>query len=75
MATYTIDLTDAEDKCLRYETSRKNANTQEWVIEYVKGVCDRGAKSIIDLELKKVMDSGGSLSGTRDEIILAADVG
>tara|TARA_R100001530_G_scaffold26128_1_gene21013 strand:+ start:3133 stop:3360 length:228 start_codon:yes stop_codon:yes gene_type:complete len=75
MATYTIELTDAEDKCLRYETSRKNANTQEWVTGYIKGVCDRGSKNIIDLELKKAMDSGGSLSGTRDEIILAANLG
>ena len=75
MATYTVELTDAEDKSLRYEIKKNGREPQEWITEHVKSVCGRGAKEIIDRELAKVLDDGGTLSGTRDEIILAADVG
>lgn len=70
MADYTITLTDAEDKALGVVALDK----QEWIENAVKNRCRQAKEQIVDAEIKRIRDSGGTVSGTDDEIVMAATV-
>ena len=70
MPTYTITLTDAEDKAL----SVVAASPQAWIDNAVKNRCRQSKEKIVADEIKKIRESGGTVSGTDDEIVMAATV-
>jgi hypothetical protein len=70
MANYTITLTDAEDKALGVVA----LNKQEWIENAVKNRCRQAKEEIVASEIKRIRDSGGTVSGTDDEIVMAATV-
>ena len=70
MPTYTITLTDAEDKAL----SVVAVSQQEWINNTVKNRCRQAKEEIVASEIKRIRDSGGTVSGTDDEIVMAATV-
>lgn len=70
MPDYTITLTDAEDKALSVITSNK----QEWINNAIKNRCRISKEEIVDAEIKRIRAAGGTVSGTDDEIVMAATV-
>jgi len=70
MANYTITLTDAEDKAL----GAIAVNKQVWIENTVKNRCRISKEEIVESEIKRIRASGGTVSGTDDEIVMAATV-
>ena len=70
MPTYTITLTDAEDKAL----SVVAVSQQTWIENAVKNRCRQSKDEIVASEIKRIRNSGGTVSGTDDEIVMAANV-
>tara|TARA_B100001939_G_C16814118_1_gene561287 strand:+ start:615 stop:872 length:258 start_codon:yes stop_codon:yes gene_type:complete len=70
MPTYTITLTDAEDKAL----SVVAASPQAWIDNAIKNRCRQSKEEIVASEIKRIRASGGTVSGTDDEIVMAATV-
>jgi len=70
MAQYTITLTDAEDKALHVVA----ASAQEWIDNMVHERCRIAIDEIVAAEIKKKLDAGETISGSRDDIVMAAEV-
>lgn len=70
MPNYTITLTDAEDKALGAIV----VNKQVWIENTVKNRCRISKEEIVESEIKRIRASGGTVSGTDDEIVMAATV-
>ena len=68
MAQYTITLTDAENKALKYVA----LNPEEWINHVVKDRCRIAIDEIVNIEVKNKLDAGQPITGTRDEIVLAS---
>ena len=68
--TYTITLTDAQDKALGVEA----ASQQEWIENVVFERCRQSIELIVTTEIQRKLAAGETISGTKDEIVLAADV-
>ena len=70
MPNYTITLTDAEAKAL----STIALDNQEWVENAAKNRSRQQIDVIVDAEIKRIRAAGGTVSGTDDEIVMAANV-
>ena len=70
MPNYTITLTDAEDKALGAIAVDK----QVWIENTVKNRCRISKEEIVASEIKRIRESGGTVSGTDDEIVMNATV-
>jgi hypothetical protein len=70
MPSYTVTLTDAEDKALGAVAVDK----QEWINNAVKVRCKNSIDKIVASEIQRIRASGGTVSGTDDEIVMAATV-
>lgn len=70
MPDYTITLTDAEDKALAHEC----LSPQQWIENCIKVKCRKSIKRIVEKEIKRIRNEGGTVSGTDDEIVMAADI-
>lgn len=68
--TYTITLSDAEDKALGVVA----LSQQEWIENAVHERCRVSMEAIIASEVKRMLDAGEPITGTRDDIVLAANV-
>lgn len=68
--TYTVTLTDAEDKALHVVAS----SAQEWIENAVLNRCRIAIEEIVAAEVERITASGGTLSGTKDDIVLAAPI-
>ncbi len=64
---YTITLSDAEDKAL----SLVCADNQEWIDNAVHNRCRIAIDEIFMIEANRIADSGGTISGTKEDIVLA----
>jgi hypothetical protein len=67
---YTITLTDAQQKALEYVAY----DPQEWIENAVYERCRHAIQEIVDLEVNRITSSGGELSGTKEDIVLAAPI-
>lgn len=67
---YTITLTDAQDKAL----STVALSQQEWIENAVYERCRVVIEEIFASEVQRKIAAGETISGTKDEIFLAADV-
>ena len=70
MATYTIPLSDAEDKALHYVA----VSAQEWIDNAVHERCRVAMEEIIAAEVQRLLAAGQSITGTKDDIVLAAPI-
>jgi len=70
MATYTIILSDAEDKALGFVAFSQ----QDWIDNVVKHRCSVAIDEIVNAEVQRKLAAGESISGSKDDIVLAAPI-
>jgi hypothetical protein len=70
MATYTVTLSNAEDKAIHVVAM----SAQDWIDNAVHERCRIAMEEIIAAEVKRLLDAGEPIPSSRDEIVLAAPV-
>jgi len=70
MATYTITLTDAEDKALHSVA----ISAQDWMDNVVHERCRLAIDEIVNSEVQRLIAAGQTISGSKEDIVLAATV-
>jgi len=70
MATYTVTLTDAEDKALHVVAM----SAQEWIDNAVHERCRLAIDEIVNAEVQRKLAAGESITGSKDDIVIAANV-
>jgi hypothetical protein len=70
MTTYTITLSDAEDKALAYIA----ISQQEWMDNAVHERCRIAIEEIVAAEVQRKLALGETISGTKDDIVLGAPI-
>jgi hypothetical protein len=70
MATYTITLSDAEDKALHVVA----LSAQEWIDNAVHERCRIAMEEIVDAEVQRLLAAGQPIIGSKDDIVMAADI-
>jgi hypothetical protein len=70
MATYTITLSAAEDKALHVVA----LDAQDWIDNAVKERCRIAIEEIVAAEVKRLLDAGQPITGSRDDIVMAAPI-
>jgi hypothetical protein len=67
---YTITLSDAENKALGYVA----ASQQEWIDNVIRDRCRIAIEEILAQEVQRKLSLGESISGTKEDIIMAAPI-
>ena len=67
---YTVTLSDAEDKALSVVT----LSQQDWIDNAVHERCRIAIEEIVAQEVQRKLALGESITGTKDDIVLAAPV-
>jgi hypothetical protein len=70
MKEYTITLSDAEDKALAYVA----VSQQEWIDNAIHERCRVAIEEIVAAEVQRKLGLGETISGTKDDIVLAAPI-
>lgn len=70
MGTYTVTLSDAEEKALAYVA----LDPQAWIDNAVKNRCRIAMEQIVHQEVDRKIAAGELISGTREDIVLAAPI-
>ena len=70
MAQYTITLTDAQEKALRWVA----VDPQDWIENFVFARCESAIDEIVDIEIKRIIASGGTISGSKDDIVMTSNI-
>lgn len=70
MATYTIILSDAEDKALKYVAF----SAQEWIDNAVHERCRIAIDEIVNAEVQRKLAAGESITGSKEDIVMAAPI-
>lgn len=70
MATYTITLSDAEDKALGFVAFSQ----QDWIDNAVHERCRVAIEEIVAEEVQRKLAANEPIIGTKDDIVLAADI-
>lgn len=70
MATYTITLSDAEDKALGYVAYSQ----QDWINNVVHERCRLAIEEIVNQEVQKKLDNGEPITGSKNDIVINADI-
>ena len=68
--TYTITLSDAEDKAL----SVIALSQQEWIDNAVHERCRIAIDEIVNAEVQRKLAAGEPITGTKEDIVLAAQI-
>lgn len=68
--TYTIILSDAQDKAL----SVVALDQQEWIENAVFERCRLAIEEIVNSEVQRKLAAGETISGSKEEIVLAANI-
>lgn len=67
---FTITLSDAETKALAYVAT----SPQEWIENAVKNRCAAAIEEIAAAEIQQKLAAGQTVSGTKEQIVLAANI-
>lgn len=67
---YTIKLTEVQDKALKHVAY----NPQEWIENVVYERCRLAIEEIALAEFQKASNAGASISGTKEDIVLSANI-
>lgn len=70
MTTYTITLSDAEDKALHVVA----LSAQEWIDNAVHDRCRIAIEEIVADEVQRKLAAGETISGSKEDIVMAAQV-
>lgn len=70
MTTYTITLTDAEDKALGFVAYSQ----QDWIDNAVHERCRIAIDEIVNAEVQRKLAANESITGTKDDIVMAAPI-
>ena len=70
MATYTITLSDAEDKALHVVA----LSAQDWIDNAIHNRCRIAIDEIVNAEVQRKLAAGEAITGSKDDIVMAADV-
>jgi len=70
MTTYTITLSDAEDKALHVVAM----SAQDWIDNAVHERCRLAIEEIVAAEVQRKLTAGESITGSKDDIVMAAPV-
>ena len=70
MATYTITLTDAEDKALHTVAM----SAQDWIDNAVHERCRIAIDEIVNAEVQRKLAAGEPITGSKDDIVMAANI-
>lgn len=70
MATYTITLSAAEDKALKAIA----VSAQDWIDNAVHERCRIAIEEIVAAEVQRKLAAGQSITGSKDDIVLAANI-
>lgn len=70
MATYTITLSAAEDKALKSVA----LSAQDWIDNAVHERCRIAIDEIVNAEVQRKLAAGESITGSKEDIVLAANV-
>ena len=70
MATYTITLSDAEDKALKAVA----LSAQDWIDNVIHERCRIAIDEIVNVEVQRKLAAGESITGSKDDIVIAADI-
>jgi len=70
MPSYTVTLTDAEDKALHVVAM----SAQEWIDNAVHERCRLAIDEIVNAEVQRKLAAGESITGSKDDIVMAANV-
>lgn len=67
---YTITLTEAQQKALEYVAY----DPKDWIENAVYNRCRLAIEEIVLEEVERITSQGGELSGTKEDIVLAAPI-
>ena len=67
---YVINLTEAEDKALSIIAIDQN----EWIQNAIHERCRIAIEEIVAIEVQRKLEVGEPISGTKEDIVLAADI-
>ena len=70
MTTYTITLSDAEDKALHVVAM----SAQDWIDNAVHERCRIAIEEIVAAEVQRKLTAGEAITGSKDDIVMAANV-
>ena len=70
MTTYTITLSDAEDKALHVVAM----SAQDWIDNAVHERCRIAIEEIVAAEVQRKLATGEPITGSKDDIVMAANV-
>ena len=70
MATYTVTLSDAEDKALGVIAFSQN----DWIQNAVHERCRLAIDEIVNAEVQRKLAAGEPITGSKDDIVMAANV-
>ena len=68
--TYTIVLSEAEDKALGFVT----VSPDEWIQNAIHNRCRIAIEEIVASEVQRITAIGGTISGTKEDIVNAAQI-
>ena len=70
MTSYTVSISDAQKKALEYNM----ISIQEWVENFVNARAETAIDEIVSAEIQRKLAAGETISGTKDEIVMAANI-
>ena len=70
MATYTITLSDAENKALGVVAFSQD----DWIQNAVHERCRIAMEEIVAAEVQRLLGEGKSITGSKDDIVIAAPI-
>ena len=70
MATYTITLSDAEDKALKSVAF----SAQDWIDNAVHERCRIAIEEIVNAEVQRKLAASEPITGSKEDIVMAAQV-
>ena len=70
MATYTITLSEAQNKALGFIAFSQ----QEWINNAITERCRIAIEEIVAAEVERITAIGGTISGTKEDIVNAAPI-
>jgi hypothetical protein len=70
METYTITLTDAEDKALGHIAFSQ----QEWIDNAIHERCRLAIDEIVNAEVQRKLELGESIVGSKEDIVMTANI-
>jgi hypothetical protein len=70
MATYTVTLSDAEDKALHVVA----LSAQQWIDNAIHERCRLAIEEIVQAEVQRKLAAGEPITGSKDDIVMTAQV-